>query len=301
MPSRQASLDRHQSARRELHEDARALASGSAPKGKQRMQMDRRSLLALLGSLGLVTLVPPSQVVSQVVVQGGRGLFLVIDGIGPAVPAEHLRQFLEPFAARTTPVALGLRPGPDGFGTDMLTLLSGAMTTFPALFEPVLRVDALAGLPPYAQMRLVARELAAVERALAPAGPLPIILSLATDAPAQPASFDALRALGLRSVLLLGPVQPGTSRILPCNGAAICLEGSAQLGTDAAAELAAQLEDGRASDAPLLAVIDAASFARLPLPTLRVRAETLVEAIARAVQSGVAFAVPPARIWDGPP
>jgi hypothetical protein len=257
------------------------------------MQMDRRSLLALLGSLGLGTLVPLGQATGQTAGTGARGLFLMVDGIGPDIPAEHLRQFLEPFAARTTPVALGLRPGPEGFGADLLTLLSGAMTGFPALFEPVLRVDALGGLPPYAQMRLAAQELAAVERALAPAGPLPVILSLATDAPPQPVSFDGLRALGLRNVLLLGQMQQGASRILPCDGAAICLEGSAPLGSDAASELAARLADGRVGDAPLLAVIDAADLASLPLPDLRGRAEALVEAMTRAVQSGVAFAVPP--------
>jgi len=266
------------------------------------MQIDRRSLLALLGSLGLGTLVPfgraMAQTAGQTAGQGGRGLFVMIDGIGPGIPAEHLRQFLEPFASRATPVALGLRPGPEGFGPDLLALLSGAMIDFPALFEPVLRVDALAGLPPYAQMRLAARELAALENALAPAGLLPGILSLATGAPAQPVSFDALRALGLRSVLLLGPTlqgpaQTGVSQILPCNGGAICLDGSAPLGSDAATELGALLADRRAGDAPLLAVIDAAAMAVLPLPDLRSRAEALVEAMTRAVQSGVAFAVPP--------
>jgi hypothetical protein len=271
------------------------------------MQMDRRSLLALLGSLGLGTLVPRGRASGQTAGvtagPGARGLFLMVDGIGPAIPAEPLRQWLEPFAARATPVALGLRPGPDGFGPELLSLLSGAMTAFPALFEPVLRVDTLAGLPPYAQMRAAARELAALERALAPGGPLPFILSLATDAPAGPASFDALRALGLRSVLLLGPLQRGASSILPCDGAAMCLQGSAPLGADAAAaDLAARLADPQAGGAPLLAVIDAAALTALPLPELRDRAEALSGAMMQAVQSGVAFAVPPrAHLGWAPP
>lgn len=259
--------------------------------------MDRRNLLALLGSLGLGSFVPLRQAAGQTdgqtAGQAGRGLFLMLDGISPAIPAEHLRQFLEPFAASSTPVALCLQPGSEGYGPDLLALISGALTSFPALFEPVLRVDALAGLPPYWQLRTAARELAALESALAPAGPIPAILSMATHAPAQPESFDALRALGLRSVLLLGPMLTGGSRILPCNGSAICLEGSAPLGADAAAELADQLANRQAGDAPLLAVIDAAAIASLPLPDVRDRAEALVEAMTRAVQLGVAFAVLP--------
>lgn len=268
--------------------------------------MDRRNLLALLGSVGLGSFVPlrraSGQTAGQTASQGGRGLFLMLDGISPAIPAEHLRQFLEPFAARTTPVALGLRPGPEGFGPEMLALLSGALTGFPALFEPVLRVDALAGLSPYWQMRAAARELAALESALAPAGPLPAILSLATDAPKQPASFDALRALGLRNALLLGPMLQGASSIFPCNGGTLCLEGSAQLSVDPAGELAVLLADRQAGDAPLLAVIDAAAMARSALPDLRDRAEALVEAMTRAVQSDVAFAVlPRAQLgWAAP-
>ena len=266
------------------------------------MQMDRRSFLVLLGSLGLGTVLPLGQAAGQTAGQTARGLFLMVDGIGPAIPAEPLRQVLEPFAARSTPLALGLRPGPDGFGPDLLELVSGAIAGFPALFEPVLRVDALAGLSPYAQMRAAARELAAVERALAPAGPLPAILSLATDAPAEPASFDALRAIGLRNVLLLGPMAQGASRILPCNGAAMCLQGSAPLGSDGAAELAARLGAAQAGDAPLLAVIDAAAISALPLPEVRDRAEALVETMTRAVESGAAFAVQPrAHLGWAPP
>ncbi|MDX5349810.1 MAG: hypothetical protein LPJ95_03775, partial [Paracoccaceae bacterium] len=101
-----------------------------------------------------------------------------------------------------------------------------------------------------------------------------------------------LRALGRRSVLLLGPA-PGVPQIRPGAGAAICLQGSAPLGTDAATELAARLADAPAGDAPLLAVIDAAGMTSLPLSDLRTLSEALVEAMTRAVQSGAAFAVLP--------
>lgn len=275
------------------------------------MQTDRRSLLALLGSLGLGTLWPLGRAAAQTAGPAGgqtagpgaRGLFLMVDGIGPAVPAETLRQLLEPFAARSTPVGLGLRPGPDGFGPDLLSLLSGAMTAFPALFEPVLRIDGLAALPPYARMRAAAREMAAVERALAPGGPVPLILSLATEAPAQMVSFDALRALGLRNVLLLGPQAQGASLILPCDGGAMCLQGSAPIAAaNAAADLGSLLAAPQTGDGPLLAVLDAAAMTALPLRDLRDRAEALSVAMMLAVQSGVAFAVPPrAHLGWAPP
>jgi hypothetical protein len=250
------------------------------------MQISRRRLLMLLGSAGFLSASPRLVTGAE---PGARALFVLVEGITPEVPAAHLRSLLEPFAQAFIPVGLGLAPGARGFGADMGQLLRDLFHELPELFEPVADIAGLAATEPYFQMRNASRALDEIEAAL---GVRTGIVSVATSAPPRPANLDALRAVGLRNVMATtAQAQPLVS--LPCDGGALCLQGSVRLSLETGGATLGERLRADFGGVGILGVLSADDLAASTPATIFASAEAMVAEIVRAVQRGSAFAVAP--------
>lgn len=255
------------------------------------MRIDRRSVLQGAGALGLGLALP-----GTLGAQGAtpRGLVLIVDRIGPDVPEDALRALLEPLGQSMIPVALTLLPEA---GAGLAALAGRAAAEMPDLFELVLRVDGLAGMTPYFQMRAAAQARAAVETALMAAGmdanDLPPMVTAVTDRDGPLVRMDAIRAAGLRNVLALAP-GAGWARSVPCDGGALCLSGGIALRPGAAAGPLGDWLDRRDGTGDLLlAVLSAPDLAGQDITAIRTDADAMAARIVQAVQGDAAFVVAP--------
>lgn len=250
------------------------------------MQIARRRFLQFLGSTGLLFASPR---LAHAAEPGARALFLLLDGIVPAVEAAPLRDFLEPFAQASIPVGLGLAPGPDGYPDATGRLLGAMFDELPHLFEPVAVVDGLSEMPPYFQMRNASRVLDEIAAAI---GPREGIVSVTDAASARPVTYDALRAVGLRNVIAT-TTQPRSLLSLPCDGGALCLNGSVPLSLEAGAITLREWLRAGAAGTGLLGVVSAGELGTSRAADIAAAAQAMAAEIVRAVQGGGVFVVPP--------
>lgn len=255
------------------------------------MGINRREALRLTAAMGLGAAWPARLRAAPAVT---RGLFVLVDRIGPGVAEPALRALLEPLGQAAIPVGLALAPGVDRAVARMVGL---AAADRPDLFEVALRIEGLDGMRPYAQMRAAALAGAGTEAAMlaagVPAAALPRMVTAVTDVPGPPGRFDALRALGLRNVLA---VTPGASwaTSVACDGGALCLQGGVRLPVGAAAQVLGDwLARFDRPEAYALAVLDAGDLATLAEGAIRTEAEALAARIVGPVQAGTVYAVPP--------
>ncbi|HSF64521.1 MAG TPA: DUF3131 domain-containing protein [Paracoccaceae bacterium] len=255
------------------------------------MRINRRLMLQLAGALGVgATLPAPLGAQSA----APRGLFLLVDRIGPGVPEAALRAFLEPLGQSMIPVALALDPAAD---PAVVRMVGGAAAELPDLFEIVVRIDGLAAMQPYFQMRAAATARAAVERAVLDAGmapaQVPPLMSAVTDLDGPLVPLDALRAAGLRNVLVVTPGAGWTQSVV-CDGGTLCLQGGLALAPGSAAgRLGDRLDRPGPQGEFLLAVLSAPDLTGAGIETIRADAEALALRIVRGVQGGTVFVVPP--------
>lgn len=254
------------------------------------MAVDRRTFLGLLGPAVLSAGAPfPA---------GAEGandaLFLIVEGITPATAADRLRAFAEPFLAEGLPIGIipALAPGaeaalPPALAGELARLFSAA----PRLAEPVLSVPGLAGLSPYFQRRAASDALGRM-RALTQGGTaaVPPPVTVATDAPLS-ASLDALRCIGIRSVLVLAAAEAVTST--GCADLTVCLRGARRLAVADTPDPARWLEDVLEAPGWRQIVLSLAGAERLAVGDVRLRARRVCDAIGREIGSGRRFAALP--------
>lgn len=264
------------------------------------MAVGRRGFLGLAGGGAAAALWP---------VASGRGaaaagpvaagVMVLIDGIGPATPPAALRGALVPLLEAAVPVTLGLGPaGTGGYPEPLAVLLRAALSDFAGLVEPAPRVPGLAALSPYFQLRAAAEAVAALERDLAepgrPALALAPLASLVTDHAPAPGGHDALRALGLRNLLVPSAAE-AAPRSLACDGDAMCHLGS--LRPDLAAPdmaLAGLRAPTAAGSGATLLAIDAAALAAAGTEAeVRAAVGRLRDRIVAAVAAGSIFLTAP--------
>jgi hypothetical protein len=250
------------------------------------MQIARRRFLQFLGSTGLLFASPR---LADAAEPGARALFLLLDGITPAVEAGPLRDFLEPFAQASIPVGLGLAPGPEGYPEATGRLLGTLFDELPDLFEPVAVVDGLSGMEPYFQLRNASRVLDEIAAAI---GLRDGIVSVTAAASTRPVTYDALRAVGLRNVIATTP-QPEALLSLPCDGGALCLQGSVPLLLEAGAGTLREWLRAGSTGTGLLGVARAGELGTSRAADIAAAADAMAGEIVRAVQGGDVFVVPP--------
>lgn len=183
---------------------------------------NRRSVLGLMGSTALSALVLPGRVAAQ----GTAALVLVLDGLDPAMPVGHLGALFAPLVTSLIPTALILRPLSPGqrYPAALSRFLTRLARDYPDLVEPVPWLPGLSAESPYFQRRQASTACDRVRHATAP-DHLPAPVSVATDAGAAQ-SFDALRAVGLRNVMVLPEDGGSGAESLTCDGRVACLAGA---------------------------------------------------------------------------
>jgi Protein of unknown function (DUF3131) len=252
------------------------------------MHLTRRRLLQLLASTGL-TAFAPGMIGAQTA--DARAIVMVIDGIGPETPDLHLTEVLNVLLENAVPFGLVM---PDACTDLAAALLRRLLSGFPDLAEPVIRAPGLAAMHPYFQCRAAAEKQALAERAL---GQTINPLTLLTDAD-QVGSFDALRALGFRNVLV--PGGRAAARSDACAARTVCLVGGGQVAlaeADAAGVFAAALSDPKMVQITLS--LDRISA--LPVAGVALRIADILRILVDAVQSDRNFlTLPRAHLrWFG--
>lgn len=261
-----------------------------------RMTLDRRLFLRLMG---LPVLLPGVSL--QAVAQGAEdALFLLVDGIGPATPADRLGGFIDPLLYGEIPFGLVLRP-PELAEPDLPVVLGATirriLAAAPSRVEPALSLPGLAGQPVYFQRRITSDAMAWLAHVLAdthPRSPLTIVTEAET-----PASFDGLRSLGVRTVLSPGaPLPVGSTG---CASLAGCLSGATTLAIARTADPASVI--GRALDQPGWAQVlfSLEGIEQASVADARLRGQRVVDAVAREMDRGRRFLALPRdhALWFG--
>lgn len=261
------------------------------------MKVNRRAFLQL---------VSPALLLPGVTVRAGAqaasdALFLNIVGIDHTTPSDRLSAFIDPFLDGELPIALVLRaPGPadpalsPGVASVLARILVGAHDRI----EPVLALPAeLAALPPYFQRRMTSDGLQWLADLIAsPALPTP--MTLATNAE-QPGNYDALRCLGVRSVLTLAQTQDVSST--GCATLAVCLTGATAINVADTADPAEVIDRALSRPGWAQFAFSLAGVDQLTLADVRLRGLRAVDAIARELDQGHRFLALPRdhALWFG--
>lgn len=253
------------------------------------MAVDRRTFLRLLGPAVLL----PGASFPAGAEGASDALFLIVDGIAPDTPADRLRAFTEPFLAEGLPVGIipALVPGS---GPGLPPVLAGELgrlfTAAPQLTEPVLSLPGLAGLSRYFQRRAASDALGRMRALIGGAPDLPPPLTVATDAPLS-ANLDALRCLGIRSVLTLAAAEAVTST--GCADLTVCLRGSRRLSLADTPDPARWIGDALEAPGWRQIVLSLAGIGRLAAGEVGLRARRACDAIGREILSSRRFAALP--------
>jgi hypothetical protein len=261
-----------------------------------RMKVNRRGFLHLM--------VPPVLLPGTAFMASAQAandaLFLLVDGIGPATPADRLSAFVDPFLEGEIPFGLILSAPAQSdphLPAAVAATLRRILTLNPETVEPVLSFPGLADLPPYFQRRAASESLQWLSRVISDAThPLP--LTIATDAPSL-TSFDALRCLGIRSVLNLGPPPPVSSA--GCASLAVCLRGATEIAIDGASNPAERIS--AALDRPGWAqiVFSLDGIGQESIADVRLRGQRAVDALSLELGRGRRFLALPRdhALWFG--
>lgn len=261
-----------------------------------RFKVNRRAFLHLMAP----PLLLPGTAFRAMAQAANDALFLLVDGIDPATPADRLSAFLDPFLDGDIPIGLVLSaPGmedPD-LPADLADYLRQTLLAAPALVEPVLSVPGLATLPAYFQRRTTS-EVMQWLAGLVGHETYPPPLTISTDVPI-PANFDALRCLGVRSVLGFGSQSLVSST--GCASLAVCMDGATVVRVDDSSDPAIPLDAafGRAGWAQI--VFSLAGPGPSSVAGMRLSGQRAVDAIAREVERGRRFLALPRdqALWFG--
>lgn len=261
-----------------------------------RMTVNRRGFLQLIAP----SLLLPGTAFRASAQAVDDALFLLVEGIGPATPADRLSAFVDPFLEGEIPIGLILsapaQSDPD-LPAAVAATLRRILAPNPDMVEPVLSLPGLADLPPYFQRRAASESLQWLSRVIADAThPLP--LTIATDAP-TPTNFDTLRCLGIRTVLNLGSPPPVSSA--GCASLAVCLNGATEIAVDGTSDPADHIN--AVLDRPGWAqiVFSLAGIGQESVAEVRLRGQRAVDAIARELGRGRRFIALPRdhALWFG--
>lgn len=253
------------------------------------MVVDRRTFLGLLGPAVLL----PGAAFPAGAEGASDAIFLIVDGIAADTPADRLRAFADPFLAEGLPVGV-IPTSVVGSGAALPPVLAGELgrlfTAAPHLTEPVLSLPGLASLSPYFQRRAASDALGRMRALIGGAVDMPPPVTVAPDAPLS-ANLDALRCLGIRSVLTLAAAEAVTST--GCADLSACLRGGRRLNLADTPDPARWLEDVLEAPGWRLIVLSLAGIERLTAGDLRLRARRVCDAIGREIVSGRRFAALP--------
>lgn len=260
------------------------------------MKVNRRGFLRLVSPALLL----PGTAFRVGAQAAADALFLTIDGISHATSADRLSAFVEPFLDGEIPFALFLRAPapadpalPPAVVTDLLRILASSRDRV----EPVLSLPAnLSELPPYFQRRLTSDGLHWLAGVVASTSqPRPV--TVATEAQ-TPGNFDALRCLGIRSVLTLAsPTVSSTG----CATLAVCLGGATTVGVAGTADPAAVITSALSRPGWARVAFSLAEIDQVPLADVRLRGLRAVDAIARELDRNRRFLALPRdhALWFG--
>ena len=257
------------------------------------MAVNRRTFLRLLGPAVLMPAVP--------VPAGAEGtsdaLFLILDGIGPDLPADLLRAFAGPFLEAHLPLGIipplppQTGPGlPPALAAELARLLAAA----PHLVEPVLPLPGPVVPSRYFQRRAASDALARMRGLLggAPGAPgrVPPPVTVATAAPPL-VNLDALRCLGIRNVLALSEADTVTST--GCARLTVCLRGGRTMAVAGTPDPARWLEAAFDARGWRQIVLSLAGAGHLAVPEMRLRAQRACDAIGREIGAARRFVALP--------
>ena len=258
-----------------------------------------------LNRRGFLQLIPPALLLpgtaGRATAQAAEdALFLLIDGIGPDTPADGLDAFIAPFLAGEIPVALVLRaPGPadTALPPPLVDGLRRVLASGKTRVEPVLSLPGLADLPAYFQRRTTSDALHWFAEVAAGTGQPPP-LSVATDAEA-PANYDALRCLGIRSVIADTSADQVTSS--GCATLSVCLTGASSVAIADTADPAAVIRAALSRPGWTQIALSLAEIGQTSLADLRVRGQRAADAIAAGLERGRHFLALPRdhALWFG--
>lgn len=260
------------------------------------MKVNRRGFLQLMA--------PPLMLPGTALRVAAKGaddaLFLLVDGIGPATPADRLSAFVDLFLEAEVPIGLVLS-APSTSDPDLPVTLAGTLRrvlgSAPDMVEPVLSLPGLAELSPYFQRRATSESMQWLSGFLADARLRPP-LTIATDALA-PTNFDALRCVGIRAVLNLGSRPPVSST--GCAGLAVCMTGATTIPIASTPDPAGPINS--ALDRPGWAqiVFSLAGVGQESVADVRLRGQRALDAIARELERGRRFMALPRdhALWFG--
>ena len=263
---------------------------------KMRMKLNRRRFLHLMAP----PLLLPGTAFRAAAQAADDALFLLIDGIGPATPADLLSAFADPFLDGEVPIALVLSPplptNPD-LPAAVVATLRRLLLSAPDRVEPVLSLPGLSDLPSYFQRRTTSESLHWLAGLVADAT-YPSPLTIATDA-ATPAKFDTLRCLGIRAVLSLGAPPPVTST--GCASLAVCLNGATTIAVAGTPDPATPINAALAGPGWAQIGLSLAGIERASLADVTLRGQRAFDAIAREMERGRRFVALPRdhALWFG--
>lgn len=260
------------------------------------MKVNRRGFLQLMAP----PLLLPGTAFRAAAQGADDALFLLVDGIGPATPADRLSAFVDPFLEGEVPIGLVLSAPsmsePD-LPVTVAETLRHMLGSAPDMVEPVLSLPGLADLSPYFQRRATSESMQGLSGLFADAThPLP--QTIATDALAL-TNFDALRCLGIRAVLNLGSPPPVSST--GCASLTVCLNGATTVAIASTSDPASTINS--ALDRPGWAqiVFSLAGIGQESVADVRLRGQRALDAIARELERGRRFMALPRdhALWFG--
>lgn len=264
-----------------------------------RMKLDRRGFLQLLA--------PPLLVPGTVFRAGAQtaddAMFLLVDGIGPTTPADQLAAFVDPFLSGEIPIGLVLRAplrSADSISSAGLRELRRILAASADMVEPVLSLPRFAERPPYFQRRAASdsiRWLSSLTESSVD-GPAPPPVSVATDA-SDIANLDALRCLGIRSILSLDMPPPVLST--GCANLAVCLYGATTIPVAETADPAHQIDIAFDGPGWVQIVFSLAGLDRITLAEARLRGQRAIDGSSRELERGRRFIALPRdhALWSG--
>ncbi len=251
-----------------------------------RVTIDRRTVLRLL----VPALIAPFPIRLPRAEAAGEALFLLWEGIGPETPADRLRAFAAPFLDARIPVGVILDlPPATAIDPSLAGELRSLLAAEPARIEPVLMAPGLAGLSPYFQRRAVSDAIARLRGIVGGTGDA-AALSVATEE-AGAENFDALRALGIRSLVAL-PEAPALSSE-GCALMAVCLRGGRRVAVADTPDPTPWIERALAAPGWARLSLSMEGIAALSPQEVRLWALRAVDAISRELASGRRFAALP--------
>lgn len=259
-----------------------------------RMTVNRRGFLQLFAP----PLLLPGAALQAMAQTADDALFLLFDGIGPAMLPDQLTALVEPFLDGEIPIALVLQaPLISDPELPVAATLRRLLLSAPDRVEPVLSLPGIADLPPYFQRRVASDSLQWLSRVVADAT-YPLPLTITTDAP-TPTNFDALRCIGFRAVLNLTPSTPVSST--GCASLEVCLSGATTIAMSGASDPTDQINTALERSGWAQIVFSLAGIGQVPVADLRLRAQRAVDAVAREIDRGRRFIALPRdqALWFG--